>query len=124
MTSTAAGIGTYKDAKVNPATYYGNSNYQNNLDSNISCGRLDVKALIGDEISSISFNKDSYTVSPNSDGYCDVSFPFTISPSTADNTLIVYESTDEEVLYAADNFWISGKEGTVTLTAKSPTDSN
>lgn len=71
------------------------------------------------EISSVSFTKDEYTIAPDSSGDCLVSFPVNVTPTNADKSYIEYTSSNEDILTCDDGEWVSAAEGDVTLTARS-----
>ena len=132
LTSSAAGIGTYKDAKVNPATYYSNSSYKNNLDANLACGRLDVGNLmsLSHDATGITISQSSanlYT-SGSSVGNTSVELFANVKPSTADNQNITWTTSNSNVAKLSKSSSISGEKitisagsvaGTSTITAKS-----
>ena len=101
LTSTAAGIGTYKDAEVNPATYYGDSSFKNNLDSNISCGRLDVGALmsLGSDVTSISISESAKTLYTSGSYSSNTSFELSanVIPGTAVNQNITWTTSNSGI---------------------------
>lgn len=132
LTSTAAGIGTYKDAKVNPATYYGESSYKNNLDSNISCGRLDVGALmsLGSDVTSISISESAKTLYTSGSYSSSTSFELSanVIPGTAVNQNITWTTSNSGIAKLSKSSSVSGENitvsagttaGTATITATS-----
>lgn len=118
LTQSAAGIGTYEDAKVNPATYYGNNNYQNNLDANLACGRLDIGSLMTftNDVSSIDISQTSanlYISTAASQMPKSVQISANVNPSNAEDKQINW-SVNNSVVSLSKSTTTSGESITVT----------